>query len=80
MGNQRINRALFLQRMKSGEPRLILQDQSSHDHRWKIILKRIICIKELSQQDQSNDYPSENQSDAGRSAKATEELKKDYNK
>ena len=58
-----------------------MQDQSSHDHGWKIILnncffKKDFFIKELSQQDQSNDYPSENQSDAGRSAKAMEELEK----
>ena len=30
--------------------------------------------------DQSNDYPSENQSDAGRSAKAKKELEKQKNK
>ena len=33
-------------------------------------------FEELSLPDQSNDYPSENQSDAGRSAKAKEELEK----
>ena len=47
-----------------------LQLEDYFRNRWS-------SFKELSLLDQSNDYPSENQSDAGRSAKAKEEMEKE---